>query len=817
MKSLQNRIMVTMVTLTATALLAISFLVQKDVSNVVRHSEQIHSRHILNQVYRQISNNYQNEKFFRETLYRERKETLKNFTDMALKIVEKNYLKYNSGELGLQEAMDQTKETIRAMRYDNGAGYIWIQDISLPVPYMLMHPAVPGLEGKKGTNRLYYDATEDGSNLLAQFVLQTNNPKQSAFVGYRWPKPTPKGLSQVQPKMSHVRRFAPWSWVIGTGMYTDDIERITRNHDIKLRHKLFEELARIRIVDSGYFYIFDGQGTFVTHPVFQGQNKINLRDPLTGKYILKELQKIAHDPLGNSYEYSWVKPGQSKETVFKKVAMVRYFKPLDWYIGISPYVDELLAPAIRLRTKILVSSIGFLVLVFVVAWWMARTISTPISLLAKATKDIQKHGIGKVQLPITGTIETQILGHGLQRLMEVVQQNQERIQAMSNYLGNVIDSMPSMLIGVSPDGLITQWNTEATKVTGIDNKDAIGNPLNEVLPRLKEDMVLVSKAISTGQQQNDNKRSYWVNGETRYEDLTVFPVMSGEEKGAVIRIDDITQRIHIEQMMIQNEKMLSVGGLAAGMAHEINNPLGGILQNIFLMHHRLFDKSTAANQKVAKEANISFDGLQEYLTKRDIYKMIQRIESSGQRAAMIVDNILSFARKETSEKKRHSLASLVDNCIELSSVDYDLRSKFDFRQISIKREYAANTPELLCDSGSIQQVVLNILRNGKEAMHHAGIEDPRFIIRIFPVSTTTHNNKPKMVQLEIQDNGPGINEKVQQRIFEPFFTTKTSIHGTGLGLSVSYFIITENHHGEMTVKSVVGKGTTFIIRLPINS
>ena len=116
--------------------------------------------------------------------------------------------------------------------------------------------------------------------------------------------------------------------------------------------------------------------------------------------------------------------------------------------------------------------------------------------------------------------------------------------------------------------------------------------------------------------------------------------------------------------------------------------------------------------------------------------------------------------------------------------------------------------QLEIDPGQIQQVLLNILRNGAQAMQDAGTASPRFIVR------TRFDKEPSMVCLEIEDNGPGMDEITRKRAFEPFFTTKPVGVGTGLGLSISYFIITENHGGELAVESRPGSGAKFIIRLP---
>ena len=140
----------------------------------------------------------------------------------------------------------------------------------------------------------------------------------------------------------------------------------------------------------------------------------------------------------------------------------------------------------------------------------------------------------------------------------------------------------------------------------------------------------------------------------------------------------------------------------------------------------------------------------------------------------------------------------------------DSLNKKDFRQIEIVREYEEDLPDVQCEAGKIQQVMLNILRNGAEAMQEEREKNkkPYFILRL------AHEKERGMVRIEIEDNGPGMDEATRKRVFEPFFTTKPINRGTGLGLSVSYFIIKENHGGEMSVESSSGGGTRFIIRLP---
>ncbi len=386
-------------------------------------------------------------------------------------------------------------------------------------------------------------------------------------------------------------------------------------------------------------------------------------------------------------------------------------------------------------------------------------------------------------------------------------QAEEEMRRLRNYLSNIINSMPSVLVGVDPDGRVTHWNAAAERTTGVGVALAQGQPLDQVLPTLSRRLRSLQEAMETRRVKTAAKVPRIVDGEVRYEDITVYPLMGNGLAGAVIRVDDVTERVRIEEMMVQSEKMLSVGGLAAGMAHEVNNPLGVILQacqNIL----RRTSPDLAMNLRVAEQCGTSLSSLRQYLERREILTFLDDIRQSGQRAAEIVANMLSFSRKTEGRRSSADLADLLDRTLVLAASDYDLKKHHDFRQIEIRREYQAGTPPAICQAGEIQQVFLNILRNGAEAMMTAGelIPKPQFVLRV--------GRDQGMVRVEIEDNGPGMDEATRRRVFEPFFTTKPPGSGTGLGLSVSYFIITENHGGAMSVESTRDVGTRFIIQLP---
>jgi PAS domain S-box-containing protein len=388
-----------------------------------------------------------------------------------------------------------------------------------------------------------------------------------------------------------------------------------------------------------------------------------------------------------------------------------------------------------------------------------------------------------------------------------LRRNEIEIRRLQNYLSNIIESMPSMLVSVDKLGNITQLNQRARLVASSSGKDQLGRPLAEVFPMLKEHAQIIQSVISENCSRKDVKTSRMVDGKLVFEEVTFYPLVANGVEGAVIRVDDVTEKIRLERMMVQSEKMLSVGALAAGMAHEINNPLAGMMQTAEVLSYRLTSE-LPANNRTAKESGTSMPAIREFMNKREVPRMLTAIRESGLRTARIVKSMLNFARKSDSASSSCNMAELLDQTIELAGTDYNLKKKYDFKQIKITRNYQENLPCLPCQSQEIQQVLLNILKNGAEAMQESHSDrQSQFAIKIC--------SEEEMLRIEITDNGPGMDEETRNRIFEPFFTTKPQGKGTGLGLSVSYFIITENHSGEMHVESEPDHGTTFIIRLPL--
>ncbi|THB80285.1 MAG: PAS domain S-box protein [Desulfobacteraceae bacterium] len=380
---------------------------------------------------------------------------------------------------------------------------------------------------------------------------------------------------------------------------------------------------------------------------------------------------------------------------------------------------------------------------------------------------------------------------------------------------DVVEGTNDLITIVDHNGNLIFVNSMAETIYGLPVDQCIGRSAFEFVHPDDQDMTRqwFDNCIKE-QQSNGSIENHQVNSRTGA-CLTVLWTchFHYDESGQMISVNsiarDITERKNMEQIIIQSEKMMSIGGLAAGMAHEINNPLAGMMQNAQVAQSRL-TRDLKANTQVAEGLGTSLSTIREYMTQRGILKQLEAINKSGQRAAKIVENMLSFAKKGSSEKTTCRLDSLLDKTILLAENDYDLKKKFDFKAVSIIREYDPALPEVYCEPSKIQQVMFNIVKNASQAMsdHTYTTGSPKIILRLKKI--------PGKVRIEIQDNGPGIEDKICKRIFEPFFTTKGPDQGTGLGLSVSYFIIVNDHHGDMRVESRPGIGTNFIIHLPVS-
>ena len=270
-------------------------------------------------------------------------------------------------------------------------------------------------------------------------------------------------------------------------------------------------------------------------------------------------------------------------------------------------------------------------------------------------------------------------------------------------------------------------------------------------------------------------------------------------------ITDLSERKRAEALVLESEKLRTVAGLAAGIAHEINNPLAAMVQNAQVAISRL-NEDRPANRAAAQRQGIAFDALRRYVADREVPEMLEAIRASGRQASSIVQNLLTYSRRDTA-KSAVDLAQLVDQTLELGASDYELRKHNALAAVEIERQYASEAVTANCHANQIQQVLLNLIRNAVQAMR-ANPPERRPVLRL----RTFYQDG--FACLAVEDNGPGIAPEIRGKMFEPFVTTKPEGQGTGLGLFVCYHIISVNHAGKIRMEPAPRQGTCCTIMLP---
>jgi PAS domain S-box-containing protein len=700
-------------------------------------------------------------------------------------------------------------DALYASTWDGGKGYYFAENM---VGTELMNRNNPELEGKNILNV----QDSKGKYLVKEIIAVAKSPAQEGFCSYHWNKPEYPGV--FVPKISYVKYFKPLDWVIGNGKYVVDEEET-------IKKEVIERIGKIRFGDKGYIFVGTWDGLSLSGP-FTGKNMLHTTDA-NGVKIVEKLIVAAKS--GGGF-VGYVSPKYKGKPPVSKISYAQPIKAWKWYVGTGLYVDEIetvikakrkrIKETIRLQIiKSILIVCVFLFFSFILVWYLSSKIKKNL----KVFSDFFKRS-AKEALPIEGDKiyfnEFQSLVASANKMSDEKRRSEKALRKSEQQLSIHLKKTPVGSITWDMDFKAIKWNPAAEKIFGYTKEEAMGkHPSELIVPtQFKEatnkyfdDMVTRKgggEQISGKNNRKDGKKILcnWYN--------TALTDADGKVTGVASLINDITEIKQTEELMIQTEKMVSMGSLAAGIAHEINNPLAGMLQAANVITLRFTSLGMAANHKACEEAGTNMDAIASYIEKRGILRMVTIINESGVRIAEIIANMLGFARKGDTSVSNHNPVDLLDKILKLAATEYDLKEHYAFRAIEIEKEYEENLPLVRCEGAKIQQVLLNILRNGAQAMQEniaaKSKYKPKFILRM------SHQLKSDMLCIEIEDNGPGMDEDTSKRIFEPFFTTKPVGAGTGLGLSLSYYIITENHGGEMFVESDIGSGTKFIIMLPLN-
>ena len=371
-----------------------------------------------------------------------------------------------------------------------------------------------------------------------------------------------------------------------------------------------------------------------------------------------------------------------------------------------------------------------------------------------------------------------------------LQQTAEQLRKREAYIASIVGSMPVMLIGVNNQLQVTQWNKVAEDSTGRPFEDVAGKNLWEAYPSITLTEEQVTQVLTTGETL---KVKHTQRGQYSF-DITVYRLEHHDDTGIVILISDITKQVNAESKVAERDKLSALGELASAMAYDISLPINSIFQRV-----------SSARQQI-EAANLG--PASEYLLRE-----VETVRQSAQQATAISRNLLELARSHRNSEQTADVTAIMERSIELASELFIDANGLAFKDIEIRRNYEASLPAIKCFPAELEQVFARLLRNAFYALN---------------AKQWSEGNKP-WIRIEIGDfidsvwikilhKGQTLSAEDQVEIFEPFFalSTRETPCPVEHRLSYPYFIITEHHHGHMSVTSDEQFGTCFNIQLSLS-
>lgn len=378
----------------------------------------------------------------------------------------------------------------------------------------------------------------------------------------------------------------------------------------------------------------------------------------------------------------------------------------------------------------------------------------------------------------------------------------EEHQKTRMLLQKVFDGISDPLIMIDGAGAVKMMNKAAGKYYGFpgngipEGKTCYESLRGRMCPCERCERPFSSIRGYTGVFERNDPQ-----GRGALEQIAVYCVRDedGAEDGAIIRISDVTQARLLERQIIQNEKLASVGLLAAGLAHEINNPNSFITFNIPILRDYLQELMPVVHEHAEARDDFELFGMSVPEFEKDVFKLLDNMEHGSHRISATVSRLTDFVRKrETKELKTIDPGCMAKRALEFCRPEIAKRVK------TLHAVIPDGLPPICTDPEAIEQILVNLLINAAQASDKA---DSWIRLSVGP-----GGSDGETCIIEVSDNGRGMDDAVKRKIFDPFFTTKSSIQGAGLGLYVCYYLVMELG-GRIDVHSQPGKGTSFKITL----
>jgi len=463
----------------------------------------------------------------------------------------------------------------------------------------------------------------------------------------------------------------------------------------------------------------------------------------------------------------------------------RYIPKLKWGLIVKQDTPEAFKPITELKNQVITLAIVSVFVIVIIVFVLAHGITQPILQLVQGANAIGKGILGH-RIPIKTKDEVGILASEFNRMAEKLEESyagleqkiRERTaqfrESEEKYRESINLANDAIFTLDADSAQIVDSNKKAEELSGYSKYELSKKKIWEIVPeydreKTKQLWMMINK---TGSGMLDNIDCQHIDGRLTPTSVSASVIEHGRKRTIQWICRDITERKRMELQLIQAERLAAVGELAAGVAHEVNNPLGG-LQNFVKMMKKEPDNIPQNSEFL----DLMSEGL-------------KRIE-------VIIKQLMAFSRPYSTHMSNHNLNEIVESSLRF--VDHRIKEQ----STRLEKILHSNLPEIYGDADNISQVIINIIVNALDSMPSGGS---------LIIETGYCDHQPSSIQVRITDSGAGIREEIISKIFNPFFTTKEM--GSGLGLAISKRIV-DDHNGNILVKSKIGEGTTFYVCLPV--
>ncbi|MGD9160902.1 MAG: cache domain-containing protein [Desulfobacteraceae bacterium] len=740
----------------------------------------------------------------KDNMMDQKKNMIHSLTESTWSLLSEYDKRVKQGELTLEDAQQRAVDRVRNLRYGvDGKDYFWIQDMHSRV---IMHPYVSELEGKDQTD--YVDA--GGKHVFAEFA-RTVNENGSGYVEYMWQWKDDK--SRITPKISYVKGFSPWGWVLGTGLYLDDI-----NDEVTL---LTQEFVKIFM---GVFLIVIVMSFYITWQTVRIERKKSLAEKQKGLEELRlkkilELSQMSDASLNELTEFALE---EAISLTGSEVGYIAFLSEDETELSLhtwsknadKPFNIEdknlvfkvkeagLWAEAVKKRDTVLINDYESLKYSEKKGYpnghvKIIRTMNIPVfdgrkivAIAGVANKDMDYDEPDTRQLKLMMDGMWKIIQR--KRSEDKLRESEERYRLLAE---NATDNIWIVQV---PDLTISYISPSVKQMLGYSPEELANRKIVSIMPEnsFEKAMSILKEGLDDVNREDIEVRQFRAfelelmrkDGNKIWTEITAC--LLKDRNGNPDRImgisRDITERVELEKRLMHAQKMEALGTLAGGIAHDFNN----ILSSVF---------GFTELAKITSEGN------------EEIQESLNQIMAAGMRARDLVRHILTFSRKADVEKNIIKIQPLIKECLKFLKASIPA-------EIEIEYEFDETEGQLMASPTQIHQVLMNLFTNATQSMKEKGgtLKVQLKSVKILEGEVTIQMKGLKSgqyLQLTVADTGCGISGELIGRIFEPFFTTKDRGEGTGLGLSTVYGIV-KDIDGAISVYSEPGLGTTFVIMIP---